>query len=435
MLNQSIRVMALLTALVVLRPSVAQSIGEEPGTATQAKADAAAVTEVAQEFGPLHQQFVLLHDSLRNKGEILPEDEPAIRQLHGRILAFRQKWPDYTHSLAVDYQLSRWLKDDERADELKMRLIELLPENVSLRVSWAEDLRQQNRYAEAAACVEAAGYDLPKTPRAALVLARCYFAQDRYQEALDLLQSVEEDEIPENRLAHNQIRSLTKTVQDCLELWSKEKELRAAEAHADDLPRVELTTDRGRIVLELFENEAPNTVANFISLVEDGFYDQCAFHRVIPSFMAQTGDPNSKPDGNKARIGSGGPGYYIPDETELDNARSHFTGTLSMANHGPNTGGSQFFMTHEPTPHLNGRHTVFGRVIEGLDVVRGIEKDDLLQTARVLRKRDHEYEPSTLPDPMSSVLVPPRVVDPPSDSTENEGSSEGESESEAGDEG
>ena len=123
--------------------------------------------------------------------------------------------------------------------------------------------------------------------------------------------------------------------------WDKEQKIRAAEAKADDLPRVLLKTTKGDIELELFENEAPNTVANFISLVEKGFYNGLTFHRVLPNFMAQGGDPT----GN----GSGGPGYSIACECYQPNHRLHFRGSLSMAHAGRDTGGSQFFLTFMPT--------------------------------------------------------------------------------------
>jgi len=179
---------------------------------------------------------------------------------------------------------------------------------------------------------------------------------------------------------------------------------RKAEAAADDLPRVKLTTSAGDVVVELFENEAPNTVANFISLVEKGFYAGTPFHRVIGGFMAQGGDPTG--------TGGGGPGYTIACECTAPGARKHFLGTLSMAHAGKDTGGSQFFLTFRPTEHLDGKHTVFGRVIEGFDVlpklkrtqdeegrtVPGIKPDTIVK-AEVLRKRNHPYEPTTQPDP------------------------------------
>ena len=183
-------------------------------------------------------------------------------------------------------------------------------------------------------------------------------------------------------------------------LWPAEQKIREKEAKADDLPRVKLETSKGDITIELFENEAPNTVASFISLVEKGFYNGIVFHRVLPHFMAQGGDPTGK--------GNGGPGYRIKDEFDRPGARMHFRGTLSMANSGqPNTNGSQFFLTFRPTPHLNGRHTVFGRVIEGFDVLpkitridpqnpTGVTPDKIIK-ATVIRKRNHEYKPETLP--------------------------------------
>ncbi|MCY2964071.1 MAG: peptidylprolyl isomerase [Planctomycetota bacterium] len=170
------------------------------------------------------------------------------------------------------------------------------------------------------------------------------------------------------------------------------------------MPQVVFKTNKGDIVIELFENEAPNTVANFISLVEKKKYDGIKFHRVIPNFMAQGGDPNTL-DEDPQNDGQGGPGYSIPCECYNGNARMHFQGSLSMAHAGKDTGGSQFFITHLPTPHLNPNleeergHTVFGRVIKGLDIALALRVGDEIESARVLRKRKHPYEPETLPDP------------------------------------
>lgn len=183
---------------------------------------------------------------------------------------------------------------------------------------------------------------------------------------------------------------------DYKEYWEQEQDLRKKEAEADDLPRVKLETSKGTIVIELFENEAPDTVGNFISLVESGFYEGLKFHRVEPQFMAQGGCPEG--------TGSGGPGYKIRCECYGKNHRNHFRGSLSMAHAGRDTGGSQFYLTFVPTPHLNGKHTVFGRVIEGLEVLEKIQRKpgmgslppaaDTIIKATVLRKRDHEYVPN-----------------------------------------
>ena len=160
-----------------------------------------------------------------------------------------------------------------------------------------------------------------------------------------------------------------------------------SESENQSLPSIKMQTSQGEIHIELFENEAPNTVANMIELSEQGFYDGLVFHRVINDFMIQGGDPLG--------TGSGGPGYRFQDEIHSDLKHSG-PGILSMANAGPNTNGSQFFITHEAQPHLDGKHTVFGKVISGMDVVNKIMQGDVMEKMLVLQKRDHEYKVETL---------------------------------------
>lgn len=183
--------------------------------------------------------------------------------------------------------------------------------------------------------------------------------------------------------------------------WRKEQGIRKQEAADNNLPRVKLVTSRGDVVIELFENEAPESVANFISLVKQGYYDGVTFHRVLPMFMAQGGDPDG--------TGRGGPGYTIRDEHTRPDHRKHFRGSLSMAKTGaPNSGGSQFFLCFVPTSYLDGKHTVFGRVIEGMGNAASIKrrnpdagylpKPDRIISAEVLRDRGHEYSFERLPE-------------------------------------
>ncbi len=184
---------------------------------------------------------------------------------------------------------------------------------------------------------------------------------------------------------------------DLVKTCVDEIKLRAKEAKTDDLPRVKMTIrGKGDVVIELYENEAPGATGNFISLVQEKFYDGLSFHRVIEGFMAQGGDPL----GN----GTGGPGYQIKCECHKPEYRRHFRGVLSMAHSGRDTGGSQFFITFARPSHLDGRHTAFGRVIEGMDVVDSITRRDptrpsqppadVIDKVEVLRKRDHKYEPN-----------------------------------------
>ena len=131
--------------------------------------------------------------------------------------------------------------------------------------------------------------------------------------------------------------------------------------------KAKMETDKGTMVIDLFADKAPKTVNNFVFLAREGYYDDVMFHRVIPNFMAQGGDPTGR--------GSGGPGYRFEDEFH-PSLRHDKQGILSMANAGPGTNGSQFFITHIPTPHLDNRHTVFGQVVEGLDVLMAIPPRD-----------------------------------------------------------
>ncbi|HZH86955.1 MAG TPA: peptidylprolyl isomerase [Brumimicrobium sp.] len=149
-----------------------------------------------------------------------------------------------------------------------------------------------------------------------------------------------------------------------------------------------ISTTKGDVFLELYQDEAPLTVANFVGLAEGKlkvgdsikydkpYYNGVVFHRVIPNFMIQGGDPTG--------TGAGGPGYSFWDEA--DNGIAHDKGVLSMANSGPNTNGSQFFITHLATPHLNGKHTVFGKVLEGQDVVDAIEQGDSILSIKIIKK-------------------------------------------------
>jgi peptidyl-prolyl cis-trans isomerase B (cyclophilin B) len=135
-----------------------------------------------------------------------------------------------------------------------------------------------------------------------------------------------------------------------------------------------ISTAKGEIVIKLFPEHAPLTVNNFVFLARENFYDNVTFHRVIADFMIQGGDPTGS--------GSGGPGYRFADEVQHNPLR-HETGVISMANAGPGTNGSQFFITHSPQPHLNGRHTVFGKVLQGQDVVDAIQQGDAMIAVRI----------------------------------------------------
>ena len=165
-------------------------------------------------------------------------------------------------------------------------------------------------------------------------------------------------------------------------------------------PVVRITTSVGDMLVELYEDACPNTVANFIELAGKGFYIGMSFHRVIPGFMAQGGCPYSKYENSQGgQPGTGGPGYRFADEFN-PKLKHTARGILSMANSGPNTNGSQFFITFAATPWLDGHHTVFGKVVKGLEILDKIEQvgtqqgtptKSIVFNVEVISKRDHEY--------------------------------------------
>ncbi|GIW94154.1 MAG: hypothetical protein KatS3mg110_2195 [Pirellulaceae bacterium] len=260
-----------------------------------------------------------------------------------------------------------------------------------------EDYLQRDRYEEAWSICEAWLQQPPADLKYATLAGRAAFCLNRFDEAERLLQQAQQAGTLDDQGAE-----FLSLVPEQKTLWAEELKLREEEDRLramndpNRLPEVKLTTSKGEIVLLLFEDQAPETVANFISLVEQGFYDGLTFHRVLPGFMAQGGCPKGD--------GTGGPGYQIYDEFDKPGARMHFRGSLSMAkNSAPNSGGSQFFITFRPTPHLNGKHTVFGRVIDGWPVLAELQRrnpddpnppePDKILKAEVLFKRNHDYQP------------------------------------------
>tara|TARA_Y100001968_G_scaffold242921_1_gene226661 strand:- start:707 stop:1147 length:441 start_codon:yes stop_codon:yes gene_type:complete len=146
------------------------------------------------------------------------------------------------------------------------------------------------------------------------------------------------------------------------------------------MSKVLMVTDKGQLTIDLFDNDAPNTVSNFLKLVSQGFYDGLSFHRVINGFMAQGGCPNTRKGAN-GMPGTGGPGYSIDCEI---NSNKHLAGSLSMAHAGKNTGGSQFFLVHSPQPHLDGVHTVFGKT-EDMKVLLSITNGTTINSISLVK--------------------------------------------------
>ena len=248
----------------------------------------------------------------------------------------------------------------------------------------ARTLKNMNRIAESivswSRLIEIPGSTSAQKNEYRFEMANANFYVQRFDSALTIL-----DELRKNPQWKSKTQRLYQSITETKKNWADELEYQKKDKN---LPRVEMQTSKGRIVIELFEDDAPNGVANFISLVEKKYYDGQKFHRVIPNFMVQGGDINSKND-NPADDGQGGPGYTI--KTDL-NKRKHFRGSFSYANAGLNTDGSQFFLCVIPTTWLDGKHAVFGRIIEGQSVADSLVKNDELTKVKILYKRNHSYE-------------------------------------------
>ncbi len=258
----------------------------------------------------------------------------------------------------------------EQAYQISRELVRCDPDRSDVQLNLARAALLTNRFTEASVALKAANHPLTDLPK----IEQAFF------------------------------RNLDSMIAD----FERERELQTSEAEADDLPRVEMETSKGKMVIELFENEAPETVANFIHLVESKFYDDTLFHHVVKNKMEM-----SVAQGGLFTLQSRKfVPYVIRDEYSNKNARRNFRGVIGMANQGgkPNTAGSQFYLTLLPLLHLDGHHTVFGRVISGIENLDKVEatvsigdKDeesaidgvvpDKIISARVLRKRNHPYEP------------------------------------------
>jgi cyclophilin family peptidyl-prolyl cis-trans isomerase len=373
-------VCVLLGGVVLLWPALVDAQeAEKKATPAAAAAEegAQSYTELRKRWEELNKQAEGLIDEFRTA---TAERKKEIRQEFQELMAEHEK---------VVRQLSDAAAAEYKADPKKNT------EAAQLLADLAADLVRRDRYEEALALIEP-------------LLDNNSEADGLYSTAGMAAFSLNDFDAAEKHFAHakeqdslgREAESYSRQLPSLKEKWGREQELRTQEAKADDLPRVRLTTSKGEIVLELFENEAPNTVANFISLVEKEFYNGVTFHRVLPGFMAQGGDPSGD--------GTGGPGYTIECECDEPDARMHFRGSLSMAKTpDPDTGGSQFFLTFRPTPSLDTKHTVFGRILEGFEVLPEMTRrdpssfgrlpePDKIVKAEVIRKRDHEYTPKTL---------------------------------------
>jgi cyclophilin family peptidyl-prolyl cis-trans isomerase len=381
---------------------------QESDAARKARADLAEVRVSVEKLVKIQERMQKIDEQLRTGAEdpdrpkklALQRQEaireftelrdPTIKAMEGVIASVTSelgKSPDDAGLLDVRAEAYLMYKHPEEGLVDLERLAKLRPDDPGLALRMGRVAHRLNRYDSAVANLEKYLKKDPAHLESRLLLSSCYLSVHRFEESVGLLDGILKEKIePEQK---DDLAEFRKRAASFVELWKAEREARTKDQKADDLPRVKLVTTRGDIELELFENEAPNTVANFVELVTKKFYDGLTFHRVEPGFMAQGGCPRGD--------GSGDAGYKFKDEL-AGATRLHFRGSLSMANSGPDTNGSQFFITHLPTEWLNGKHTVFGRVLKGQDVVDRLRQGDTIVKAEVTRKRDHPYAVTKIGD-------------------------------------
>lgn len=366
-------------AMVMLFVLTQESAAEPEQSATP-EADQVRWNELMAEQQALEKEIeTKLQEIQKRMQSASPEEQPAIQAQYRKMA-------------------QAYMKQYEQLGKQIIPLAPVIYEQNPKDVIAAELVMQtafgKNQYQQAADIADHMISEGRISPIALNMGGAAHFNNHEFQKAKELLEQAQQSNMLDE-LGRQYLTAATAYEN----LWEKERALRAAEAAAgpeNALPQVLLKTTRGDILLELFEDQAPNTVANFVSLTENKDYDGTTFHRVIPNFMAQGGDPNSK-DEDPSNDGTGGPPYKIACECGRPDTRMHFSGSLSMAHAGKDTGGSQFFITHRPTDHLNGKHTVFGRVADGLDTAKSLQKGDVIQSATVVRKRNHPYKPATTP--------------------------------------
>lgn len=346
------------------------------------------------------RRFRELSDYIRARGEIdaatRADIERVARDLDADLAKPGEPIPTVVRLLAARVQTAIWIDDRGARDSAFEKLVAFQSNKDATLLAWARERIACAEFEKALELLQNHQFGPGRAIDARILLATCLAANNRYDEAQAALNGAPTQQRTPDHLAR--IGALTDRISKLRELWNAEMVAMAADQRRGDLPVVEFVTPKGAITIELFEDQAPNTVGNFIEHVEAGTYNGTRFHRALRGFGVQGGDPDT------ATGGAGGTstgGWTIPDETVSDAKRAPLLGRLIVASQPnpssptapqPHSGGCQFMILINHAEQLQGMHTVFGRVTDGLDVVRVLTPDDELVSARVISKRDKEYK-------------------------------------------
>jgi cyclophilin family peptidyl-prolyl cis-trans isomerase len=345
------------------------------------------------------RRFRSLADYIRARGAIDAATRADVERLAGELDADIAR-PDspaatVTRLLAARIQTAAWLDDRNARNAAFEKLVGLDPGASGPVIAWARELAADGEFERAYDLVARSKISPDRLIDARIVQAECLFAMNRFEDARTVASTAPSKRSLPQRTAIAQVLARSDIVEP---LWASETAAMARDQARGDLPIVEFLTSRGAITIELFEDQAPNTVGNIIEHVEAGTYDGTRFHRIIRGLGVQGGDPATATGGTG---GTSTGGWTIPDESTSESKRAPLIGRLVVAlqpdpqapgQPQPHSGGCQFMILLNHFESLRDKYTVFGRVTEGLDVARQLTPDDVVVTARVIQKREQSYK-------------------------------------------
>lgn len=312
-------------------------------------------------------------------------------------------------------QTAVWLLDPAAIDAAFERLLAISPAGDAVALAWANECILDGRFERAAAILRGRAFGKEKAIDARLALSRALFGMLLLDEA-----QAELDAVPREGLAAQQAAAIgrgTRRIREYRPRWDLEQVAIARDLDADDNPIVELVTTKGPVTIELFENDAPETVGHFVEHVESGTYDGTAVHGILRGFGVLAGDPATR-DGAAGGRSTGG--WLVRDEGDLPAHRATVTGRLILvkqpddsqrARPRVNSAGCQFMILLSPAPQLDGDYTAFGRVVDGMDIVARLREGDQILGAEVVRKRDHPYRANRLAEVAEGTFNRPLAID------------------------
>jgi len=390
------------------KPAGEKPAAEKPGEAKPAEVAPAKPVDPLVEWKRLADRKLEIFNTLQGlkKKFAVAKDNDAKRIIRNEYTDLIREFEADIYSQMIDLADAAWAADSTILDAGELALRNAFNAN-----------RFEDARAVAAKLLEANR----RTREVFQIAYTSEFAGHNFEKAAVLVEEMIQVYKPGNPQETEYWENYIQKARKYVDFWKQEQAIRETEAALKGdaaLPRVTLQTDRGEIIVELFEDQAPNTVASFIQTVEEKKYDAVEFHQVEPQFMAQTGNLGAA-DEDPLNDQSFSPGFTIPCECYRDGTRMHFQGSLSMAlpENGKDRGSTQFFITHLPTHWLNyedgkteNNHTVFGRVVQGMDIVWATREHDVIETAKVLRKRPHEYKAERILEELD--IDPDGTLDP-----------------------